>query len=64
MEGEFDVEAVAADRAGPRSCPAFEFNQINTFLFGGVTQHGEFVGNVCADLNGMGRGLSGMRPPA
>ena len=29
------------------------FNQINTFLFGGVTQHGEFVGNVCADLNGM-----------
>jgi len=32
------------------------FNQINTFLFGGVTQHGEFVGNVCADLNGMGGG--------
>ena len=32
------------------------FNQINTFLFGGVTQHGHFVGNVCADLNGMGGG--------
>ncbi len=32
------------------------FNQINTFLFGGITQHGEFVGNVCADLNGMGGG--------
>jgi N-methylhydantoinase B/oxoprolinase/acetone carboxylase alpha subunit len=32
------------------------FNQINTFLYGGLTQHGEFVGNVCADLNGMGGG--------
>lgn len=32
------------------------FNQINTFLFGGITQHGQFVGNVCADLNGMGGG--------
>ena len=63
MEGEFDVEAVAADRAAP-FLPGLWFNQINTFLFGGVTQHGEFVGNVCADLNGMGRGLSGMRPPA
>lgn len=32
------------------------FNMINTFLFGGVTQHGEMVGNVCADINGMGGG--------
>ena len=32
------------------------FNQINTFLYGGITQHQEFVGNVCADLNGMGGG--------
>ena len=32
------------------------FNQINCFLFGGITQHQEFVGNVCADLNGMGGG--------
>lgn len=32
------------------------FNQINTFLFGGVTQHGEQVGNVCADINGMAGG--------
>jgi acetone carboxylase, alpha subunit len=37
------------------------FNQINTFLFGGVTQHGEFVGNVCADLNGMGGGARAYR---
>lgn len=29
------------------------FNQINTFLWGGVTQHGDVVGNLCADLNGM-----------
>ncbi|MDO8290545.1 MAG: hydantoinase B/oxoprolinase family protein [Parvibaculum sp.] len=32
------------------------FNMINTFLFGGLTQHGEMVGNVCADINGMGGG--------
>lgn len=32
------------------------FNEINTFLYGGITQHGELVGNVCADLNGMGGG--------
>jgi N-methylhydantoinase B/oxoprolinase/acetone carboxylase alpha subunit len=37
------------------------FSQINTFLFGGVTQHGEFVGNVCADLNGMGGGARAYR---
>jgi acetone carboxylase alpha subunit len=37
------------------------FNQINTFLYGGVTQHGEFVGNVCADLNGMGGGARAHR---
>ncbi|WP_369045296.1 hydantoinase B/oxoprolinase family protein [Sinomonas sp. P10A9] len=29
------------------------FNQINTFLWGGETQHGDQVGNLCADLNGM-----------
>ncbi len=32
------------------------FNMINTFMFGGITQHGEMVGNVCADINGMGGG--------
>ena len=37
------------------------FNQINTFLYGGITQHGEFVGNVCADLNGMGGGARAHR---
>ncbi|CCH78285.1 putative 5-oxoprolinase [Nostocoides japonicum T1-X7] len=37
------------------------FNQINTFLFGGVNQHGQFLGNVCADLNGMGGGARAYR---
>ncbi len=32
------------------------FNQINTFIWGGVNQHGETLGNLCADLNGMGGG--------
>jgi acetone carboxylase alpha subunit len=32
------------------------YDMINTFLFGGVTQHGEMVGNVCADINGMSGG--------
>ncbi len=35
------------------------YNMINTFLFGGRTQHGEIVGNVCADINGMGGGAHG-----
>lgn len=29
------------------------FNQPTTFLYGGLTQHHEIVGNVCAELNGM-----------
>ena len=37
------------------------FNEINTFLYGGITQHGELVGNVCADLNGMGGGARAHR---
>jgi N-methylhydantoinase B/oxoprolinase/acetone carboxylase alpha subunit len=32
------------------------YNQINTFIWGGVNQHGETLGNLCADLNGMGGG--------
>ena len=32
------------------------YNMINTFIYGGSTQHGEMVGNLCADLNGMGGG--------
>ena len=45
------------------SCPekytkihAPTFNMINTFIWGGVSQHGETLGNLCADLNGMGGG--------
>ncbi len=30
------------------------YNMITTFVYGGFNQHQEFVGNVCADLNGMG----------
>lgn len=37
------------------------FNQINTFLWGGVTQHGDQVGNLCADLNGMGGGAKAFK---
>lgn len=29
------------------------YNMIQTCVYGGVTQHGETVGNLCADLNGM-----------
>lgn len=29
------------------------YNMIATFIYGGVTQNGEVVGNLCADLNGM-----------
>ena len=36
------------------------FNQINDFLWGGTTQHSEQVGNLCADLNGMGRAAQGI----
>jgi N-methylhydantoinase B/oxoprolinase/acetone carboxylase alpha subunit len=31
-------------------------NMIRTFIWGGLTQHNEMVGNLCADLNGMGGG--------
>ena len=34
------------------------FNMINTFIWGGVSQHGEMLGNLCADLNGMGAGAT------
>lgn len=32
------------------------FNMICTYIWGGVSQHGEMLGNLCADLNGMGGG--------
>ena len=37
------------------------FNQINTFLWGGVNQHGDQLGNLCADLNGMPGGAKAFR---
>jgi acetone carboxylase alpha subunit len=42
--------------AGERSTDIIAgwYNMIVTFLYGGVNQYGELVGNVCADLNGMG----------
>ncbi|WP_131787552.1 hydantoinase B/oxoprolinase family protein [Protofrankia symbiont of Coriaria ruscifolia] len=42
--------------AGERSTDVIAgwYNMIVTFIYGGVTQHGELVGNLCADLNGMG----------
>ncbi|WP_290183427.1 hydantoinase B/oxoprolinase family protein [Corynebacterium auriscanis] len=47
---QFSVEEKYANVIAPW------FNQINDFLWGGETQHGEQVGNLCADLNGMGGG--------
>lgn len=32
------------------------YNMITTCIYGGITQHGETVGNLCADLNGMSGG--------
>lgn len=32
------------------------FNQPYTFIYGGITQHGEVTGNFCADINGNGGG--------
>ncbi|WP_368862451.1 hydantoinase B/oxoprolinase family protein [Frankia sp. Mgl5] len=42
--------------AGERSTDVIAgwYNMIVTFIYGGINQHGELVGNVCADLNGMG----------
>lgn len=42
--------------AGERSTDVIAgwYNMIVTFLYGGINQYGELVGNVCADLNGMG----------
>ena len=35
---------------------ASHYNQPATFVYGGVTQHGEITGNFCADINGNGTG--------
>jgi acetone carboxylase, alpha subunit len=33
-----------------------QYDQPATLIYGGITQHGEFTGNFCADINGMGQG--------
>ena len=33
-----------------------QYDQPATLIYGGLTQHGEYVGNFCADINGMGQG--------
>lgn len=35
---------------------ASQYDQAATFIYGGVTQHGEMTGNFCADINGNGQG--------
>ncbi|WP_421793766.1 hydantoinase B/oxoprolinase family protein [Hydrocarboniphaga effusa] len=33
-----------------------QYDQPATLIYGGLTQHNEFTGNFCADINGMGQG--------
>jgi N-methylhydantoinase B/oxoprolinase/acetone carboxylase alpha subunit len=33
-----------------------QYDQPATLIYGGLTQHNEYVGNFCADINGMGQG--------
>ncbi|WP_374679847.1 hydantoinase B/oxoprolinase family protein [Hydrocarboniphaga effusa] len=33
-----------------------QYDQPATLIYGGITQHNEFTGNFCADINGMGQG--------
>lgn len=33
-----------------------QYDQPATLIYGGLTQHSEYVGNFCADINGMGQG--------
>lgn len=35
---------------------ASQYDQPATFIYGGLTQHGDITGNFCADINGMGQG--------
>jgi N-methylhydantoinase B/oxoprolinase/acetone carboxylase alpha subunit len=35
---------------------AQQYDQAATFIYGGLTQHGDVTGNFCADINGMGQG--------
>lgn len=33
-----------------------QYDQAATFIYGGITQHGDITGNFCADINGNGQG--------
>jgi acetone carboxylase, alpha subunit len=33
-----------------------QYDQAATFIYGGLTQHGDVTGNFCADINGCGQG--------
>ncbi len=35
---------------------ATQYDQAATFIYGGLTQHGDVTGNFCADINGNGQG--------
>ena len=35
---------------------ASQYDQAATFIYGGMTQHGDVTGNFCADINGNGQG--------
>jgi acetone carboxylase alpha subunit len=35
---------------------ASQYDQAATFIYGGVTQHGDVTGNFCGDINGNGQG--------
>ncbi len=35
---------------------AQQYDQAATFIYGGLTQHGDVTGNFCSDINGMGQG--------
>jgi len=38
-----------------------QYDQAATFIYGGLTQHGEVTGNFCADINGNGQGARSHR---
>jgi N-methylhydantoinase B/oxoprolinase/acetone carboxylase alpha subunit len=35
---------------------ASQYDQAATFIYGGITQHGDITGNFCGDINGNGQG--------
>jgi acetone carboxylase, alpha subunit len=38
---------------------ASQYDQAATFIYGGITQHGDVTGNFCGDINGNGQGARG-----